>query len=239
MNTCKTCGEPCKKRFCNRQCSGQSRLNRVIVPCAYCDVDVSVIPSRISKAEAITCTYTCKESYRAQQQLAHFWDNVDQSGGPDACWPWMGGRLIGKLNYGRFHLGSKTYRAHRMAFILVNGPLVGDEQALHQCDNPPCTNPSHLFKGTNLDNISDRDAKGRQSTGDHVPPENRPRGTKHHNAKLTETTARECYALKGTMSQEKAGAIFGIDQTVVSDLWNRKIWRHIHNVQDDAVTVTN
>lgn len=31
----------------------------------------------------------------------------------------------------------------------------------HRCDNPECTNPDHLFAGTQKDNMMDCSAKGR------------------------------------------------------------------------------
>ena len=33
---------------------------------------------------------------------------------------------------------------------------------LHVCDNALCCNPNHLYLGTQIDNIKDRDMKGRQ-----------------------------------------------------------------------------
>ena len=35
---------------------------------------------------------------------------------------------------------------------------------LHQCDNPPCLNPSHLFPGSRSDNMKDAARKGRLNT---------------------------------------------------------------------------
>lgn len=36
---------------------------------------------------------------------------------------------------------------------------------LHSCDNPRCINIDHLSLGTVLDNVADRQAKGRQAKG--------------------------------------------------------------------------
>lgn len=35
---------------------------------------------------------------------------------------------------------------------------------MHTCDNPRCINPNHLKLGTGIDNILDRQAKGRNYT---------------------------------------------------------------------------
>jgi hypothetical protein len=35
-------------------------------------------------------------------------------------------------------------------------------QVLHTCDEALCCNPNHLYLGTQLDNIKDRDTRGRQ-----------------------------------------------------------------------------
>lgn len=34
---------------------------------------------------------------------------------------------------------------------------------LHECDNPRCVNPLHLFEGTDKDNSDDKVKKGRQA----------------------------------------------------------------------------
>ncbi len=55
------------------------------------------------------------------------------------------------------------------------------------------------------------------------------KGSKHHMSKLTETKVkeiREQYA-RGLVSQKQLGAKFGICQQNVSDIINKKLWRHI------------
>src|SRR5690349_4872692 len=87
-----------------------------------------------------------------------FWNRVDRSGGPAACWPWTGGRKADpKRRYGIFATTRNGRRvqlyAHRHALELTLGrPLRPGFIAMHSCDNPPCCNPSHLTEATQADN---------------------------------------------------------------------------------------
>jgi hypothetical protein len=85
---------------------------------------------------------------------------VDRSAGPDACWPWQGGRKV--KGYGRLMRDYKDLQSHRVAWEETFGPIPDGLQVLHHCDNPPCCNPAHLFLGTPGDNVRDMVAKGRQ-----------------------------------------------------------------------------
>ena len=89
-----------------------------------------------------------------------FWKKVNKETS-NGCWEWTAS--LNKTGYGKFGL-EKTWRlAHRMAFELHNKrPITSGLHLLHSCDNPKCVNPSHLFEGTNLDNINDKIQKGRQ-----------------------------------------------------------------------------
>ena len=89
---------------------------------------------------------------------ARFWARVNTSGGPNTCWPWTGARL--NRGYGQVYQPNHKLLAHRVAWELECGPIPDGMSVLHQCDNPPCCNPAHLFLGTQADNISDRDQKG-------------------------------------------------------------------------------
>jgi hypothetical protein len=67
------------------------------------------------------------------------------------------------LGYGYVGYKGKVMKAHRLAFLLANGPLSDDILVLHRCDNPACINPQHLFLGTHHDNTVDMVKKGRHS----------------------------------------------------------------------------
>lgn len=75
------------------------------------------------------------------------------------CWLWIG--TIGSYGYGHFYANKKLHRAHRYSWELKNGPIPKGLLVCHHCDKPPCVNPSHLFVGTQMENIHDAMRKGR------------------------------------------------------------------------------
>lgn len=76
------------------------------------------------------------------------------------CWLWAG---AGTDNgYGVMWGEYRKEYAHRVSYLLYNGPIPDDMQVLHRCDTPLCVNPEHLFLGTVSDNMKDCSAKGRQ-----------------------------------------------------------------------------
>lgn len=98
-----------------------------------------------------------------EKDLLRFWSRVDQSAGPDACWPWTAG--LHARGYGRMRWGGQPENTHRIAYTLANGPIENDLYVCHHCDNRPCCNPAHLFLGTHEDNMADCQQKGRFNPG--------------------------------------------------------------------------
>lgn len=85
------------------------------------------------------------------------------------CWEWQKGK--DRAGYGRLKvsLGSrsnfKTSSVHRYAYELWVGRIPPGMNVLHECDNPSCCNPAHLFLGSQQDNMNDMHKKGRGGRG--------------------------------------------------------------------------
>lgn len=90
------------------------------------------------------------------QRLAKF----QISRGDDECWGWSG--CDNGVGYGYLRIDKKLRLATHVALELDGRPRPSDaHSACHHCDNPPCTNPKHLFWGTHQENMQDCARKGR------------------------------------------------------------------------------
>ena len=106
-----------------------------------------------------TITTPKRSPFLSPRDISRFWSHVDVRG-PDECWPWTAAIRKGN-GYGCFVTKFGLYLAHRIAYYIQHQDDPGFLLVCHHCDNPPCCNGKHLFKGTNRDNSNDRIAKGR------------------------------------------------------------------------------
>lgn len=143
-----------------------------------------------------------------------FWDKV-ALGEPDECWEWQASKRSG---YGQFEINYRNWRAHRVAWTLIFGPIPEGLFVCHKCDNRGCCNPYHLFLGTNKDNMVDAARKGRTHPGE-----------ANSNSKLTEFevhTIREMYVMDG-WTQRGLAEEFGVHPKTISKIVRRKRWKYI------------
>lgn len=85
----------------------------------------------------------------------------------DKCWEWIGG-VYKNGGHGRLRFKYREVLAHRAAYEAWRGPIPAGLCVCHSCDNPKCINPSHLWLGTNIANIADRDSKNRGKWNPHA-----------------------------------------------------------------------
>lgn len=163
--------------------------------------------------------------FRSVPAEDRFWEKVDRSGGPDACWPFTGGR--NKDGYGKFAVERKVQvRAHRFAWELVNGPMPPGLNGCHRCDNPPCCNPAHIFPGTNAENLADMVAKGRSAVGERNIMVRHPE--RCHTARLTWEQVREIraiFAQQNPPSHQSVADAYGISRATLRAVIYRQTWR--------------
>jgi endogenous inhibitor of DNA gyrase (YacG/DUF329 family) len=215
-------------RFCSRKCFGAYRTaQRKRVPCAWCG---KTVEHRLVRSQGHTfdyCSPDCvllhRESLRPTL-TERFWKNVSKPDDPDGCWIWVGhfdqegyGRINVRLEGGRRVL----MNAHRLSWELHNGPIPDGMSVLHDCpggDRPDCVRPSHLWLGTQLDNIRDRDSKGRSA-----------RGERCGNAKTTEAKVieiRRRYAAGG-ISQVSLALEFNLSPSHIHAIISGTRWKHV------------
>lgn len=77
---------------------------------------------------------------------------------PSGCWEI---KPTTTHRYGEMRIGNVAIQAHRISWMLYQGGIGPGLCVCHKCDNPPCCNPSHLFVGTQAENMRDAVQKGR------------------------------------------------------------------------------
>lgn len=135
------------------------------------------------------------------------------------CWIWQ--RARGSHGYGMLSVSGRVVLAHRHSYETAKGAIPGSLLVCHSCDNRRCVNPSHLWLGTDRDNLQDALRKGRGRRGVH-------RGEDNVCSKLTEQDVRQIRRrVDAGETQTGVAREFGVHKTTVQYLYARKTWRHI------------
>jgi hypothetical protein len=135
------------------------------------------------------------------------------------CWAWTGPARGGHglLRYGGYYLGGENWYAHRLSYVMFNGPIPEGMLVCHRCDVPFCVNPAHLFLGDRLLNNRDRDRKNRHA-----------KGCRHGQSKLTEAQALTIRArIANGEGQASIARDFGVHRATVNDIARRITWAHV------------
>jgi hypothetical protein len=142
----------------------------------------------------------------------------------NGCWLWK--RSKNKKGYGESYFKGKHIKAHRLSYLTFIGEIPNNLHVLHNCDNPSCVNPKHLFLGNNQDNMKDRNNKNRQAKGENVG-----------SSKLLQKEVDEIRTLwsaeleeraKGKdfqLTQKELGKRFRVGETTINDIINNKRWK--------------
>ncbi len=80
------------------------------------------------------------------------------------CLLWLGAPT-GLLGHGQMKVEGRVRMASHIALELAGRALPKGMFACHMCDNPACVEETHLFHGTQKDNVHDAIRKGRHNMG--------------------------------------------------------------------------
>jgi hypothetical protein len=141
------------------------------------------------------------------------------------CWLWMGAN--DNKRYGQIRANGrkgKLLKAHRVSWELHKGSIPPGMNVLHQCDNPPCVSPYHLFLGTLSDNSQDSVNKGRNIFQKH--PEKHPQGESVKQSKLTVEQVKEIIKRHqdGNVTQTFLAHEYGVTPANISEIVRGNTW---------------
>lgn len=164
---------------------------------------------RVKEHPCLTCGRLCYKKYAKAfcSDVCRFMSYVKVT---DECWLWTG--AVNRKGYGKLCFReNNSDTAHRVSYKLFNGPIEDGMLVCHSCDVANCVKPGHLWLGDNKENMMDMVEKGRQSS----------RLTFKDILKIRELVE------KFGVSQKKIMKQFSISCGHVSQIVNRKVWKHV------------
>lgn len=154
---------------------------------------------------------TLLEKFMRHVQVSH---SINQS----QCWWWIGstdgqgyGQLASDIQ------GATPLKGHRVAWTLAYGEIPPEMFVCHRCDNPRCVRPSHLFLGTQKDNMNDCSKKDRVRR---------------------KLTPDEAYAIRYMPGAYRDIARqFNISKSGVAAIKSGKSWKNLHSPEQETRAV--
>ena len=132
--------------------------------------------------------------------------------------------MIDANGRGRMSKNNKKISAPRVSWIIHNGEIQEGLNVLHLCSNAICTNPQHLYLGTQKENVRDAVLAGR---------------AKGNKSVLSRQQAIEIKKLiKEGFSIKYLSKKYNVNGSVISNIRRNKIWKHI-TIDTNETTINN
>lgn len=157
----------------------------------------------------------------SEEQSKKFWSRVDKSigNGPNGdCWLWTGSTT--SSGYGNLTLNKITYYAHRISLLLEKNIDPSFGEASHNCDNPPCVNPSHLTVSDHDFNMSEA-LKRRRMKHAYIC------GSFHHSTKLTDEIVKSIRDDRQRgVKQKNLANKWGVSVSTIKGIEHFRVWNN-------------
>src|SRR5262245_53353288 len=157
-------------------------------------------------------------NYPTDSEIERFVKKI-RMGSSGECWPWVASTMKG---YGQFVRDDKSHiTATRLAYRMWVGDFPDHLYILHSCDNPLCSNPDHLRAGTQKENLSDMDSRGRRNPA---------RGVRNGRARISADTVIRIRAMRteAGMTYSEIATYLGLGVDHVCKIVSGKLWAHVH-----------
>jgi HNH endonuclease len=129
------------------------------------------------------------------------------------CLVWTGYR--DRYGYGHRVKHNNEELVHRLMYSIEKGEIPKGLFICHHCDNPPCCNVDHLFRGSSGDNLEDAYSKGL-----------------HSGAVLTKADVQFIkYFLQNGWGFVELGRRYGVSPGTIRDIKKERSWRRIRPFQ--------
>lgn len=173
---------------------------------------------------ARTCPY-CKTKYVGKRNYCSCRCKLlaNTTKKKNGCWEWRGYQAKhGYCPTKDYDNPGKNIPVHRLAYRVFKGKFAEELLVCHSCDNRKCCNPEHLWLGNHKENAIDASKKGRLRTVGNL-------GIRNGHAKLNDDKVKEIRKLlQAGKKHKEISEIYGISCSVISEIRNGKMWKHVH-----------